>query len=89
MSHILVCVLFYAYRLYFVMLTNSCDMYTSCLRHIHDPVLSSLKMEGTRSIFFFFCNFAIRPNINICTLFKMVDEGSSVLWRDNKHRLYQ
>jgi hypothetical protein len=26
-----------------------CDMYNSSLRHIHDPVLSSLKMEGTRS----------------------------------------
>jgi hypothetical protein len=26
----------------------TCDMYTSDLRHIHDPVLSSLKMEGIR-----------------------------------------
>jgi hypothetical protein len=34
----------YAYRLYFL----TCDMYKSSLRHIrvHDPVLSSLKMEG-------------------------------------------
>jgi hypothetical protein len=30
----------YAYRLYFL----TCDMYKSSLRHIHDPVLSSLKM---------------------------------------------
>jgi hypothetical protein len=26
----------------------TCDMYMSDLRHIHDPVLSSLKMEGIR-----------------------------------------
>jgi hypothetical protein len=29
------------------------DMYKSSLRHIHDPVLSSLKMKGIRLIFFF------------------------------------
>jgi hypothetical protein len=34
----------YAYRLYFV----TCYMYMSSLRHIHDPVLSSLKMKGIR-----------------------------------------
>jgi hypothetical protein len=28
-----------------------CDMYMSDLRHIHDPVLSSLKMEGIRLLF--------------------------------------
>jgi hypothetical protein len=28
----------------------TCDMYMSDLRHIHDPVLSSLKMEGIRSL---------------------------------------
>jgi hypothetical protein len=27
-------------------------MYMSDLRHIHDPVLSSLKMEGTRLLYF-------------------------------------
>jgi hypothetical protein len=26
----------------------TCDMYMSDLRHIHDPVLSPLKMEGIR-----------------------------------------
>jgi hypothetical protein len=26
----------------------TCDMYKSSLRHIHDPVLSSLKMKGIR-----------------------------------------
>jgi hypothetical protein len=31
----------------------TCDMYKSSLRHIHDPVLSSLKMKGTRLIFFY------------------------------------
>jgi hypothetical protein len=30
----------------------TCDMYMSDLRHIHDPVLSSLKMEGIRLLFF-------------------------------------
>jgi hypothetical protein len=28
------------------------DMYKSSLRHIHDPVLSSLKMKGKRLLFF-------------------------------------
>jgi hypothetical protein len=28
------------------------DMYKSNLRHIHDPVLSSLKMKGIRLLFF-------------------------------------
>jgi hypothetical protein len=28
-----------------------CNMYMSDLRHIHDPVLSSLKMEGIRLLF--------------------------------------
>jgi hypothetical protein len=37
----------YAYRLYFL----TCDMYKSSLRHIHDPVLSSLKMKGIFSFF--------------------------------------
>jgi hypothetical protein len=39
---------FYAYQLYFI----KCDMYISDLRHIHDPVLSSLKMEGIRLLFY-------------------------------------
>jgi hypothetical protein len=30
---------------------NTCDMYMSDLRHIHDPVLLSLKMEGIRLLF--------------------------------------
>jgi ribosomal protein S8E len=30
---------------------NTCDMYMSSLRHIHDPVLSSLKMKGIRLLF--------------------------------------
>jgi hypothetical protein len=29
----------------------TCDMYMSDLRHLHDPVLSSLKMEGIRLLF--------------------------------------
>src|SRR5215475_3110799 len=31
--------------------SNTCDMYMCRLRHIHDPVLLSLKMEGIRFIF--------------------------------------
>jgi hypothetical protein len=31
----------------------TCDMYMSDLRHIHDPVLSSLKMEGIHLLFFY------------------------------------
>jgi hypothetical protein len=31
--------------------SNTCDMYMGDLRHIHDPVLSSLKMEGIRLLF--------------------------------------
>jgi hypothetical protein len=30
----------------------TCDMYMSDLRHIHEPVLSSLKMEDIRLLFF-------------------------------------
>jgi hypothetical protein len=29
----------------------TCDMYKSSLRHIHDPVLLSLKMKGIRLLF--------------------------------------
>jgi hypothetical protein len=29
----------------------TCNMYTCRLRHINDPVLSSLKMEGIRLLF--------------------------------------
>jgi hypothetical protein len=32
----------------------TCDMYKSSLKHIHDPVLSSLKMKGIRLFFFLF-----------------------------------
>jgi hypothetical protein len=31
---------------------NTCDKYKSSLRHIYDPVLSSLKMKGIRLSFF-------------------------------------
>jgi hypothetical protein len=31
----------------------TCNMYMSELRHIHDPVLSSLKMKGIRLLFFY------------------------------------
>jgi hypothetical protein len=30
---------------------NTCDKYKSSLRHIHDPVRSSLKMKGIRLLF--------------------------------------
>jgi hypothetical protein len=32
---------------------NTCDKNKSSLRHIHDPVLSSLKMKGIRLLFLF------------------------------------
>jgi hypothetical protein len=38
----------YAYRLYFL----TCDLYKSSLRHINDPVLSSLKMKGMLSFLY-------------------------------------
>jgi hypothetical protein len=38
----------YAYQLYFL----TCDMYKSSLRHIHDLVLSSLKMKGILSFMY-------------------------------------
>jgi hypothetical protein len=34
----------------------TCDMYMCRLRHIHDPVLSSLKMEGIHLIFIMIVN---------------------------------
>jgi hypothetical protein len=37
----------YAYRLYFL----TCDKYKASLRHIHDPVLLSLKMKGILYLF--------------------------------------
>jgi hypothetical protein len=42
----------------------TCDMYMSDLRHIHDPVLSSLKMESIR--FFFYC---VEYSVPITTIF--------------------
>jgi hypothetical protein len=33
--------------------SNTCDMHMCRLGHINDPVLSSLKMEGVRSVLFF------------------------------------
>jgi hypothetical protein len=34
--------------------SNTRDMYMCSLRHIYDPVLLSLKMEGIRLLFYFF-----------------------------------
>jgi hypothetical protein len=42
----------------------TCDMYKSSLRHIHDPVLSSLKMKGIRLLFASCC--ILRNNANVC-----------------------
>jgi hypothetical protein len=47
----------HVYILYYVLMLCvsvyflTCDMYMSSLRHIHDPVLSSLKMKGIRLLF--------------------------------------
>jgi hypothetical protein len=54
----------------------TCDMYMCRLRHIHDPVLSSLKMEGIHLLYSFFppplsaprahtCAYVTRLKINI------------------------
>jgi hypothetical protein len=49
MSHVLLlCISFYAYWLYLF----TCDMYMCRLRLIIDSVLSSLKMEGTRLLYY-------------------------------------
>jgi hypothetical protein len=42
----------------------TCDMYMSDLRHIHDPVFSSLKMEGIRLLSFFFFSSRCPGNID-------------------------
>jgi hypothetical protein len=56
----------YAYRLNFL----TCDMYKSSLRHIHDPVLSSLKMKGILSFLLVF-NFVF-INISLYTVLPSV-----------------
>jgi hypothetical protein len=44
----------------------TCDMYMSDLRHIHNPVLSSLKMEGIRLVLFIvFCLLLLSNGINV------------------------
>jgi hypothetical protein len=51
-------------RIGYILLT--CDMYMSDLRHIHDPVLSSLKMEVIRLLLFIvFCPLLLSNGINV------------------------
>jgi hypothetical protein len=51
MSHVLVlCIIMFFTRIGYTLLTS--DMYKSSLRHIHDPALSSLEMEGIRLLYF-------------------------------------
>jgi hypothetical protein len=52
----------YAYRLYFL----TCDMYKSSLKHLHDPVLLSLKMKGILS--FLYYGVGIHVKVRTCTL---------------------
>jgi hypothetical protein len=40
-------------------------MYKSSLRHIHDPVLSSLKMKGLRLLYFAFCILSLFSGIDV------------------------
>jgi len=40
--------------IFFLLSTNPCDMYTSSLRHIHDPVL--LSQDGNYTCINFFIN---------------------------------
>jgi hypothetical protein len=46
--------------------SNMCDMYMCRLRHINDPVLSSLKMEGIRLLLCNSCN-RITVEMNLCS----------------------
>jgi hypothetical protein len=44
----------------------TCDIYMSDLRHIHDPALSSLKMEGMRLLLFIvFCLLLLSNGFNV------------------------
>jgi hypothetical protein len=49
MSHVLLLCISFFTRIGCTLLT--CDIYMCHLRHIHDPVLSSLKMEGIRLLY--------------------------------------
>jgi hypothetical protein len=49
-----------------------CDMYMSSLRHIHDPVLSSLKMKGIRFFFMQYYNTCPATAFCISFLFRFV-----------------
>jgi hypothetical protein len=40
-------------------------MYKSSLRHIHDPVLSSLKMKGMRLLYFALCVLSLFNGIDV------------------------
>jgi hypothetical protein len=40
-------------------------MYNSSLRHIRDPVLSSLKMKGIRLLYFAFCILSLFNGIDV------------------------
>jgi hypothetical protein len=44
-------------RISYTLLT--CDMYMCRLRHINDPVLSSLEMKGIRLLFLFTATFCL------------------------------
>jgi hypothetical protein len=46
----------------------TCDMYMCRLRHIHDPALLSLKMEGTRLLFFNGIDACISHTCNMARL---------------------
>jgi hypothetical protein len=57
-----------------------CDMYMSDLKHIHDPVLSSLKMEGIRLLFYLHkYNFGIHP-IDASVLMVLLRSYKQVIW---------
>jgi hypothetical protein len=57
----------------------TCDMYMSDLRHTHDPVLSSLNMEGIRLLYFptppttraHTCAYVTRMNDKVLRSFEM------------------
>jgi hypothetical protein len=71
----------YAYQLYFF----TCDMYKSSLRHIHDLVLSSLKMKGILSFLVWY--LAYFPLVGIYSICHMSQTIRCIIILDGKSRV--
>jgi hypothetical protein len=55
--------------------SNTCDMYMCRLRHINDPVLSSLKMESIRLLFIWNFNSFIHNNSTLLSYHVLREES--------------